>query len=104
MQGAGCAGESSSQRRVSPLSRQSDVRRNFVLHKPGGTAEKTFVPVLWMMVFVFLTNKKEADVKKLIGIIKSALRDARSLFGRLLEAQPALQPVPVYSRRATRRR
>jgi hypothetical protein len=56
----------------------------------------------------FLFNQaKEAAVKKLTDAIKNVARNARNLLGRLLGApapQPALQPVPVRSRRTTWRK
>jgi hypothetical protein len=51
--------------------------------------------------------KKETAMKKINQAIKNAIRNVRNLLGRLLGAptpQPALQPVPVRSRRTTWRK
>jgi hypothetical protein len=56
----------------------------------------------------FLFNQaKEAAMKKLTDVIRNVVRNARNLLGRLLGApapQPALQPIPVRSRRTTWRK
>ena len=67
-----CAGESSSQRRVSPLSRKRGKAKLISPYNPGGTTEnQPFVPE-WMKGFLFNQPKEARHVREFRNQIRGS--------------------------------